>query len=122
MIRLGCTNGRIPATLKGCLCLAFLLLSLSLQAATIEEKRAARLERIGSLIAQTSSYSIHSKSAITQSGAPVCKSEDSTAGGNARIAEIDARIRQVEALEARVRRDERANHLASHTAERACKA
>ncbi len=96
MIRLGCTNGRIPATLKGCLCLAFLLLSLSLQAATIEENHAARLEKIGPLIAQTSSYSIHSKSAITKSGAPVCKSEDSTAGGNARIAEIDARIRQVE--------------------------
>jgi hypothetical protein len=97
MIRLECTNGRIPVTLKGCLCLAFLLLSLSLQAATFEENHAARLERIGPLIAQTSSYSIHSKSAITQNGTLICKPEDSTAGGNAKIAEIDARIRQVEA-------------------------
>jgi hypothetical protein len=97
MMRLGCTNGRIPATLVACLCPAFLLLSLSLQAATFEENHAARLERIGPLIAQTSSYSIHSKSAVTQNGTLVCQSEDSTAGGNAKIAEIDARIRQVEA-------------------------
>lgn len=91
MIQLGCTNKRIPATLRGCLCLTFLLLSLSLPAATFEEKRATRLDRIGPVIATLPGYTIHSDMAVRNGNGLVCKAGRSRADIQAEHDRLESR-------------------------------
>ena len=72
MVLFGYANGSIPISLAAFLYLAFLLLSPSLQTATLEEKRATRLERIGPVIASVPSYTIHTDMAIRDGDRLAC--------------------------------------------------
>ena len=69
----GCVNGRTPVALAAFLCPILLFLPLSPHAATLEEKRATRLERIGPVIASLPGYTIHSDMAVRNGDRLACE-------------------------------------------------
>lgn len=75
----GCVNGRTPVALAACLSPILLFLPLSLQAATLEEKRATRLERIGPVIASLPGYTIHCDMAVRNGDRIACETGRSRA-------------------------------------------
>lgn len=75
----GCVNGRTPVALAAFLCPILLLLPLSPHAATLEEKRATRLDRIGPVIASLPGYTIHSDMAVRNGDRLACETGRSRA-------------------------------------------
>ncbi|AFJ02727.1 hypothetical protein Q7C_1578 [Methylophaga frappieri] len=72
MTRYGDSIERIQATLTLMVWMAILFLPLSLQAATLEEKRATRLERMGVMIGRSDNYEVYSNQAEFNNGKAVC--------------------------------------------------
>lgn len=64
---------RIQAALMLMVYTAILFLPLSLYAQTLEEKQAARQERIGLQVASTPGYTIHTDTAVMRGGKPICE-------------------------------------------------
>lgn len=75
----GYVNERTPVSLAVCLCPILLFLPLSPYAATLEEKRATRLDRIGPVIASLPGYTIHSDMAVHNGDRLACETGRSRA-------------------------------------------
>ena len=104
---------QIQAALKVVACTAILFVPLSLHAKTLEEKQAARQERIGLQIASTPGYTVHADTAIRQGGKVTCET-------GTRRADIQAESDRLEVLKRAVtqERDEKLAKLTARMGDR----